>query len=429
MSETPSLPWYRRIGPGLITACVVIGPGSILTSSKVGAGNGYGMSWVVLLAVLFMMVFVTLGAKIGVMTQQSAGDVIRKRAGNWLAILIGVSIFFVAGSFQFGNNLGARSAMLPFVGNDTWIASGFIVGLNVLSLLFLFAFKNVYKALERLMTVFVALMLIAFALNLIAAKPDVPKLLGGLVGIGSKPKSFFGIEVVGLFGTTFVIAAAYYQSYLAQQKGWSREQLSSTLLDSRVGALLMMTITLMILSTAATVIHPKNLSPDQLKNLKWGEVADQLNPLFGGWGRGIFCIGLFCAAYSSFLVNSMVGGFVLSDGLGLGSKPTSLTPKFFTSAVLLIGMVVALISVQMNTPPVPAIVLGQAVTVLASPLLALILIWLSNRKDVVGDERPPMWMNVVAVIGFGLLLVIAYNTAGKVERTFTNDILPMLRGR
>ena len=25
-------PWHRRIGPGLITACVVIGPGSVLTS-------------------------------------------------------------------------------------------------------------------------------------------------------------------------------------------------------------------------------------------------------------------------------------------------------------------------------------------------------------------------------------------------------------
>ena len=34
--------WYKAIGPGLITACVVIGPGSILSSSKVGAGQGYG---------------------------------------------------------------------------------------------------------------------------------------------------------------------------------------------------------------------------------------------------------------------------------------------------------------------------------------------------------------------------------------------------
>ena len=53
MSESANLPglksprkWYQSIGPGLITACVVIGPGSILTSSKVGARNGFDLTWI-----------------------------------------------------------------------------------------------------------------------------------------------------------------------------------------------------------------------------------------------------------------------------------------------------------------------------------------------------------------------------------------------
>ena len=51
--EQPPAPrrWYQALGPGLITACVVIGPGSILTSSKVGAANGYALSWVVVASV------------------------------------------------------------------------------------------------------------------------------------------------------------------------------------------------------------------------------------------------------------------------------------------------------------------------------------------------------------------------------------------
>ena len=39
MSDENRTRWYRRIGPGLITACVVIGPGSIMTSSKIGAND------------------------------------------------------------------------------------------------------------------------------------------------------------------------------------------------------------------------------------------------------------------------------------------------------------------------------------------------------------------------------------------------------
>ena len=42
-STVVAKPWYSRIGPGLITACVVIGPGSIMTSSKIGANDGYAM--------------------------------------------------------------------------------------------------------------------------------------------------------------------------------------------------------------------------------------------------------------------------------------------------------------------------------------------------------------------------------------------------
>ena len=37
----PRLPWWRSIGPALITACVVFGPGSMLISSKIGATHGY----------------------------------------------------------------------------------------------------------------------------------------------------------------------------------------------------------------------------------------------------------------------------------------------------------------------------------------------------------------------------------------------------
>ena len=65
-------PWYRRIGPGLITACVVIGPGSILTSSTVGANKGYSMLWIVVVSVVFMLVYMTMGAKLGVVYQRLA---------------------------------------------------------------------------------------------------------------------------------------------------------------------------------------------------------------------------------------------------------------------------------------------------------------------------------------------------------------------
>ena len=77
--------WYQSIGPGLITACVVIGPGSILTSSKVGAKNGFDLTWIVVLSVVFMMAFMQMGARLGAVLKESPGTVIARRAGRWLA--------------------------------------------------------------------------------------------------------------------------------------------------------------------------------------------------------------------------------------------------------------------------------------------------------------------------------------------------------
>ena len=492
--------WYQALGPGLITACVVIGPGSILTSSKVGAGEGYGMAWVVAVAVFFMMVYLTLGAKVGVATDRSSCQIIADRFGRWLAVLIGVSVFFISASFQFGNNLGVYSAFAayrnytisfpdnskglsridyrvdgnrtiitraldleskpwaknngnffestPFVLDSdsqrpnpvfkednatnpyrleiadggmaqliapdnmeiihgTWAGIGFWkwvpfdyvpVFINGLAILFLFAFKNIYRLLEKLMSVFVGLMLLAFALNYFYALS-----MAGSTPVSPVTKGS-DIPVLALVGTTFVITAAFFQTYLVRQKGWKREDLPSVLVDARVGAVLMALITLLIMANAA-----ESLRGMQLTNVEG--VARQLRVLFGEHGQALFCIGLFCAAFSSFLINSMIGGFILADGLGLGQHPEDKWTKRLTAVVLLTGMVVALIVIQTGQSPVAAIVMAQAVTILAAPLLAAAMLWITNQSKVMGKDTNTPATNAVAGVGFILLLAMAWYTA------------------
>ena len=388
--------WYQALGPGLITACVVIGPGSILTSSKVGASQGYGMSWVVIASVVFMMTFTMMASRLGVVAKESPGKILTDSAGRWLAVLIGLSVFFIASAFQFGNNLGVHTAFNAYIEFDY-----IVIIFNAAAIAFLFLFKNLYKALEKLMMGFVGLMLLAFAANLIFAQPNLVEWAKGFVPGG---QTKVDITVLGLVGTTFVIAAAYFQSYLVRQKGIEREDLPASLVDSRVGACLMALITLMIMGTAAAVLRGQELAGA-------GEVAKQLEPLFGSWGKGLFCLGLFSAAYSSFLINSMIGGFVLSDGLGLGSDPDEKWTRYMTTVVLLTGMGVALYVINTGTKPVAAIVMAQAVTVIAGPLMAGVLLWLCNRKDLMGEDRNSPLMNALGGVGFVLLLSMAWYTA------------------
>ena len=388
--------WILSIGPGLVTACVVIGPGSILTSSKVGSADGYSKSWVVVLAVIFMLTYTSLGAKLAVVSQQSTGDLIRKHAGSWLAILIGLSVFFISAGFQFGNNLGVHAAIATYVGGDYWV-----ILFNAVALAFVFGFRNLYAALEKLMACFVGLMLLSFAINLFFAKPAIGELAVGFIPSGF---SDIGLPLLGLVGTTFVISAAYYQSYLVRFKGWKKEDLKTGMVDARVSAIIMALITLMLMTTAAAVLRGKELTSP-------ADVANSLYPLFGEKGRIIFSLGLFSAAFSSFIVNSMIGGFILADGFKLGSTPQDKFPRIMTGVVLVVGMGVALYAVKAQVSPVAAIVAAQAAVVIASPVVAGTLLWLTNRSDIMGDYKNGLGLNLVAGTGFVILLAMAYNTA------------------
>lgn len=416
--------WVRSIGPGLVTACVVIGPGSILSSTKVGATHGYALSWVVLVAVLCMMIYMTLGAKLGAITGRSAGEVVSEKAGRPLAVLIGLAVCFISAAYQFGNNLGVHAAFDTYrpmalaafggsLGEET-INTVFMYVLvplfNLLAITFLFAFRNLYQALERLMAGFVGLMLLAFVINLAFARPDWGQLLAGFVPrIGSITGESL-LELLALVGTTFVITAAYYQSYLVRFKGWGEKEMRNGLIDARVGSLLMALITLMIMSTAAAVFHG-TLTTGQIATMQATDVGNQLRPAFGELGRVLFCLGLFSAAYSSFLVNSMIGGFILADGLGLGNRPGDLWPRLLTTAVLITGMGVAMVIIAVDWNPIAAIIAAQAATVLAAPLMAGVLWWLTSRRDLMGEHTNGPAMHVFAACGFVLLLGMAYRLA------------------
>jgi len=401
---------FHAIGPGLVTACVVIGPGSILTSSQVGAKDGFSKIWVVLVAVFFMGTYTTMAVKLGISTKDSPATLVTKHAGRWLAALIGCSVFFISAAYQFGNNLGVHAAINSFIEFKYWV-----IIFNAITLLFVFGFRNLYKVLERLMSFFVAMMLISFAVNLFFAKPDVVAMAKGALPLSGLDD--IGLPLLGLVGTTFVVSAAFYQSYLVRFKGWEEKDIKNGLFDARVSAGIMAVITLMLMCTAAAVFYGKNMKPTSVV-----DVAESLSPLFGNAaGKYIFCLGLFSAAFPSFIVNSMIGGFILFDALGIGSRTEDRWPRLLTGAVLLTGMGVALFVIHKQShpgfehyKPMALIVAAQAATVLASTLVAETLLWLTNKESIMGKHKNGVFLNASATVGLIILLLMSYRIVDKI---------------
>ena len=422
LDSAPRRSLWRSIGPALITACVVFGPGSLIISSNIGATYGYELLWLLLVTGLLMGTFVTMGARIGVCGGASPCTLLAQRLGRPAAFVVGLTLCLVCAAFQFSNNLAvalAAGAFLPetiVIGTDPqWtipVVAIVLVGLNLLVAVFLFTAREVYRALERLMKVMVAVVLLSFIFNLVIARPDLFQVLFGFIPSVpeqlefSIPQKVAGaiddpmILVASLIGTTFSVAGAFFQGNLVREKEWTVADYDRGIVDSVAGVAVLTCVSMVIMITAATVIRG-----NPADNI--GQLATTLQPLLGPTAFGVFCIGLFAVAMNPFLINAMIGGTILADGAGLPARLSNPWPRVLTVVVMFLGMSVALFALRTGERPVNLMIFGQAMTVIGNPLMAAALLWLANRKDVMGERRNRWWVNVLGGLGFVVVLLLA----------------------
>ncbi len=401
--------FLRRVGPAVIVGSVVLGPGSLLTASRVGCDFGFELLWVVAAAAVLMAVMTTLAAHLGATGEGTPCEVLARRAGRPVAALVGLVLFGVVACFQFSNNMGVLAGLEPLGIPAGGATVGTLVALNALVAAALLGFRELYRPLERLMKLLVGLMALAFLGNFALARPSPAAFLAGLVPSlpdGGLRDSL--MPVTGMIGTTFSVAGAFYAAYLVRAKGWGREHARERTVDSVVGIGVLGALSMVVLATAATSLHGR-IAGDELTTA--ADVARMLEPLFGAGAVFLFSLGLLAAAFSSFLGNVLIGGTVLADGLGLGGEVDGVWTRRFTIVALVIGMGVALLVQRTGQSPVRLVLFAQALTVLGNPLLAGVLLWLAHSGP--REARPPVWTRALAWVGFALVAALAARTAAR----------------
>ncbi len=427
----------KRIGPAFIVGACIIGPGSVTLMSRTGALYGYSMLWLALLSGALMAGFIALFMHFGIHSPHTFLEQVRLKLGRWFAVLCGLSLASVSATFQFGNNLGVTAATATiWEGAPKLLWPLFFTGLSVA---FLFAFKNIYQLLEKLMTSFLVLMALAFVVNLGWARPSLGDAARG-VFLPSIPEGADWLTLGGLVATTFVIVAAFFQAYLVKAKGWTTADLSSGITDTVLAAIMYTGIGCVIMMTAAAVLYPDRPIDSATA------MASQLEGVFGPYAKLVFCVGLWAAAFSSFITNALVGGVLINDGLGLGGQLNSLPTRIFATLVLLIGMATAMTIIHSDSAvatvaversggevsevdvPEPvakpsgkgqieirAIALAQALSILAVPfgVIAMVVV-LFDGSSMPGHPLSAA-SKAFVLLGAAVLLGIAFMTAFKVR--------------
>lgn len=390
-----------RFGPALVVASVVLGPGSIVNASKVGAGWGMSFLWVLLAATLLMAAVTALAGHVGATAEGTPCEVLAQHAGRPAALVVGLVLFGVVACFQFTNNIGVLAALEPLVGGGAAFEVPLLIALNALAGAALFGWRELYGRLELVMKVLVGVMALGFIGNLLLARPNPGDVVAGFVPRLPDTGGEVPWPVIALVMTTLSVAGAFWQAYLVRAKGWGPGDVAKNRADALLGIAVLGGLTATILITAATVLAGR-VEPDTLSTT---EISHQLEPLFGTGARVLFGLGLLGGAVSSFLVNAWIGGTVLADSLGLGGDVDGPWARRLTVVALAVGLVVAALQRGTQASTTQLITLGQALTVLGNPVLAAVLVWLGWR------QRAPLWMRAGGVIGFIVMSLLAVRTA------------------
>lgn len=383
---------FELIGPGFITAALVLGPGSLAVASKIGANYEYRLLWIVPFCVLFMGAFTVVSTRIGITSEVSLLSQIRFKYGNWVAILIGVGLFLVAASFQAGNSIGAG---MVFSETLTTSAVPWIIGISAIAIFLLF-FKAFFKILEKVMIGMVILMLVSFVLTLLISNPDLSRLAEQFT---------FGIPTgsemlaLALVASSFSIAGAFYQSYLVQEKGWTKTKSKSHEREGITGIIILGVITSTVLLVGASVLFPKGIAVNSAT-----EMGMALEPIFGPYATKIFMLGLFAASFSSLLGNATLGGVLISDALDFGMKLEAIKVRAMIMLVIVIGATVAIV---FGNLPIELIVIAQGLTIIVSPLIGLLLLLIALGKSAKKEMELGVGLKIVMIVGWVILLFLA----------------------
>lgn len=390
----------KSIGPSFILASLVLGPGSITVASRIGSNSGFDLLWVVIVAGFSMIIYTSMAARFGIVNENSILQTISENYSKWFAASIGIAAFFASTSWQFGNNLGIGIAMKEITGINEIV---WPMVFTPLGMILIFFTKNLYKILEKLMMLMVMIMIAAFAFNLILIQPNLVSVAKGFIPSSLSSNNFD--EIAALVATTFSLPAAIYQAYLVRDKGWKKNNIHEGVTSSNMGVIMLGLITLMIIITSAAALYPKGIIVNSA-----ADMALQLEVLFGSYAKYVFSVGLSAAAFSSLMVNAVIGGGLLSDSLNMGRSMNDKMPKVFTSVILIVGM---LIAVFFKGNIIYALIMAQASSILGVPLIAIGILLLANNAKIMGKYKNNKFQNGVGVFGFILVLLMVYYMFNK----------------
>ena len=380
--------WFRDIGPGVLIAAAFIGPGTVTLCTVAGASFGYSLIWAIVLSIFSTIVLQEMSLRIGLITNMNLAQVIRiniksKFLNRLLLILIISSILIGNAAYEAGNITGASLGISAILNSQSINYIPIFTGLMA----FIILYQGDYKVLERSLVFLVLIMSISFFITAIITKPDINALINGV--ITPKINSNNLTIILGLIGTTVVPYNLFLHSSLVSEKWNSLNKLKVARFESFFSIIIGGLVSLSIIITAASV---NNKDVNGVIDLAKG-----LEPLYGNFAIYFLGIGLFASGITSSITAPLAAAYVAKSCFGWQDSLKSRKFRAIWIIILIIGVLVSMVKIN----PIEIIKFAQFSNSLLLPIIAIILLWLINNKNIINNKYSYRYQNI-----FGFFIVI-----------------------
>ena len=405
--------WFKNSGPGILVAAAFIGPGTVTLCTLAGVNFGFNLLWAMVLSIVATIVLQEMASRLGIISQKGLSEVIRAEIKhpiiNKLILLLILSAIVVGNASYEAGNISGGILGLETITGELRIALG-NYSLNILSFVvgiiaFILLYIGNYKFLERVLVMLVVIMSISFLITAFLTKPAISDILKGAI-TPSFPEGSL-LTILGLVGTTVVPYNLFLHASLVKEKWNNPNDLKAVRKDTIIS------IALGGLVSMAIIISASSIGLGEISSA--ADLAKSLAPLYGDFASYFLGIGLFAAGITSAITAPLAAAYVARGCFGWESGLKSKQFRAVWFLILSLGVVFS----SLGLKPIEIIKFAQVANGILLPVVAGILLWMVNKKVVLGNYVNSKFQNI---LGFIILIVTIFLGLRGLDKVFEFNI-------
>lgn len=417
------------VGPGAVIAAGTMGAGAVATLILVGAWFRYDLLWVVLFMLPLFVVAIDSSSRIGSVNRgEGILSIVRRHINPsvaWILLLVNVPIHILVAMGQFSMMTSAFLSLFglhppdlstPQTQIDQYMLIEIITSIFLAVFVLWLVLSHGYERMQKAMTVMMVLMFFCFlfiALRSFSEAGDIlagfiPKIPEDLVASGRDTVRLSSSSIISIVGSAIAPGGLLVIAYLSSDASTGAPTLKQDLRKFIINlGLIFGAYAMFIVIAGGFALFPLPNHADIETVHEAGQVMTKALPdSIGFAGPTIFTFGLFIASMTTLVICVQVVAYLSLDMFNK-SWTFSEDNRPYRWLVVVVTLASGILAPIWSFPAMLKVVLLMGVNVLVIPLVIAAMIYLLNKKAVMGQHTASLGRNALLVLCMIVSIVLA----------------------